>query len=73
MKIVSTAICICMKKGPRPKYVLDNSKKCLCLGNFGILSVGLSVCSASTAYNSLCRGLNYLLKVRYIILTWPDF
>ena len=34
------------KKGPRPKYkyVLDNSKKCLTVGNFGILSVCRSVC-----------------------------
>ena len=27
-----------------------------------------SVCSASTAYTSICRGLKYLLKVKYIIL-----
>ena len=32
------------------------------VGNFRILSV---VCSASTAYTSLCRDLKYSLKVQY--------
>ena len=31
-----------------------------------------SVCCASTAYTSLFRGLKYLLKVRYIILNYPN-
>ena len=30
------------------------------------------VCSASPAYTGLCRGLKYLLKVRYIILNDPN-
>ena len=30
-----------------------------------ILEFCLSVCSASTAYTNLCRGLKYLPKVRY--------
>ena len=48
----------------------DRSKKCLYVGNFGIVSI---VCSASTAYKSLCRGLKYLLEKLYfiLILTWP--
>ena len=48
-------------------FVLDNSKKCLSIDNFEIPSV---VCSASAAYISLCRGLKYLLKVRYTILVY---
>ena len=50
------------------KKVLDQSdknKKCLSVGNFGILSV--VICSASTAYTSLCRGWKYLLKMPYFI------
>ena len=39
-------------------------------GNFGFLPV---VCNASAAYTRLCKGLKYLLKVRYIILNYPDF
>ena len=30
------------------------------------------VCSASATYTILCRGLKYLLKVRYIILVYPN-
>ena len=60
------------EKGPRPKvsiykHISDNSKKCLAVGNFGILSV----CRASATYTSLCRGLKYLPKVRYIIPVDP--
>ena len=56
------------------KHVSDNSRKCLSVGNFRILfDVGLSVCDASTAYTSSCRGLKYLLKLRYIIiLNYPN-
>ena len=32
----------------------------------------LSVCSASTTYTSLCIDLKYILKVRYIILNYPN-
>ena len=77
--LCSHYFCNFRKKGPRPKltiykHVSDNSKKCKSVGNFGILSVicRLSVCRASTAYNSLCRGLKYLLKVSYIILNYPN-
>ena len=52
------------------KNISDKSKKCLSVGNFRILSVG--VCSASTAFTSLCRGPNYLLNVRYIIIVYPN-
>ena len=50
---------------PRPKWttykhVSDNSKKCLSV-----------VCVLAPAYISLCRGLKYLLKVKYIILVDP--
>ena len=31
-----------------------------------------SVCSAFTAYSSLCRDLKYLLKVPYVILNCPN-
>ena len=62
------------EKTPRPKctiykHVSDNSKKYLSVGNFGILFV---VCSAYTAYTSLCRGLKYFLKVRYFIINYPN-
>ena len=54
------------------KHVSDNSKKCLSVGNSGILSViVVVVCVLAPAYTSLCRGLEYLLKVRYIILVDP--
>ena len=32
----------------------------------------MSVCSVSTAYTSLCRGLECLIKVWYIILVYPN-
>ena len=65
------------KKDPRPKWVIihkhesDKNKKCLSLGNFGVLSV-IVVCSAPIALTSLGRGLKYLLKVPYIILDYPN-
>ena len=77
--LCSYYFCNFRKKGPRPKWTIykhvsDNSKKCLSVGNFGILSVVVVgvLCSASTAYTGLCRGLKYLLKVRYIILVDPN-
>ena len=56
------------KKVSRPKWIIykhisDKSKKCLS----GILSIVVD-CVFTPAYTSLCRGLKYLLKVRYIIL-----
>ena len=61
-------------KSPRPKWIIykhvsDESKKCLSVGNARILSV---VCEQSPAFPSICRGLEYLLKVRYIILVVPN-
>ena len=55
--------CNFQKKGPRLKWTIckhvsDKSKKCLSVGNFGILSV--EVCNAFTTYFSLCSGLKYL-------------
>ena len=47
------------------KHESDNLRN-FCL-SVGIMSVFV-VCSASTAYTGLCKGLKYLLKVRYIIL-----
>ena len=52
---------------------ISTSQKCLPISNFEILSV---VCSASAIYaRDLCRGLQYKLKIWYIILvlTWLDF
>ena len=43
---------------------------CLWSVVYDLLSV---ICSTSAAYTSLCRDLKYWLKVRYIILTWPNF
>ena len=40
------------------------------VGNFGTLFS--SVCVLAPTYTSLCRGLEYLLKVRYIILVYPN-
>ena len=59
------------KKGPIPKriiykHVSDKSKKCLSVRKSEILSV------LAPAYTSLCRGLENLLKVRYIILVDPN-
>ena len=45
--------------------VINRNKKCLAL------SV-ISVCSASTPYTSLCRDLEYLLKIPYIIHNDPN-
>ncbi len=36
-----------------------------------VVVVGV-LCSASTAYTGLCRGLKYLLKVRYINPNYPN-
>ena len=47
------------------KHISNKSKKCLSFDNSGILSV---VCLCPSAYTSLCRGLKYLLKARYIVL-----
>ena len=46
--------------------------KCMSFGNgkSGILSVVVSV--LAPAYKSLCRGLKFLLKERYIILVVPN-
>ena len=54
-----------LKKGSRPKWIIymhesDKSKKCLSVGNFGILSV---VCNVSAAQTNVCRSLKYLLKM----------
>ena len=54
------------KKGPRPKWTIykhvsDKSKKCL-----SVLG-----CVLAPAYISLCRGLKYSPKDRYIILVDP--
>ena len=56
--------CDFWRNGSRPKLTIykrvsDNYKKCLSIGNFGILYV---VCSGSAAYTSLCRGLKYLQR-----------
>ena len=58
------------KNGSWPKWisyinVSDKSKKCLSVVNSRILSV---VCGQLPACPTLCRSLEYLLKVRYIIL-----
>ena len=39
------------------KHVSDNSRKCLSVGNSGILSIVVVVCVLAPAYTSLCRGL----------------
>ena len=62
------------KKGRRPKWTIykhvsDKNKTCLSADNFGILSV-VVIYSLSTAYTSLCKGLKYLLKVKYFILVY---
>ena len=72
-----TIFCNFRKKDPRTKWtiykhVLDNYKKCLSVGNSGILSVVVVVvCVLAPAYTSLCRGLKYSPKVMYIILVDP--
>ena len=62
-----------IKKGPRLKWttykhVSDKSKKCLSLILEFCLSSSLSAFVLAPAYISLCSGLEYLLKVRYIIV-----
>ena len=68
VNLCSHYFCDCRKERP---YKHESDNKCLSVGNFGILSV-VVVCSASTAYTSLCRGLKYLLKIIYIILVYPN-
>ena len=56
-------LCDFLKKGPNPKWTIykhvsDKSKKCLSVGNSGILSVVVVmsvVCVLASAYTSLCR------------------
>ena len=52
------------KKALGPKWTIY--KKCLYVGNSGILTVVVIVVCLCPAYTSLCTGLEYLLKVRYI-------
>ena len=56
---VPTIFTTSSKKGPRPKWTIY-------VNNFGIL------CRLPVAYNGLCRGLKYSLKVPYIILDYPN-
>ena len=56
-----------LEKGPRTKWTIYNhesynNKKCLSVGNFGILSVFVFVCRTSKAYISLCRGNEIFIK-----------
>ena len=44
----------------------------VCLSAISEFCLSVVVCSASTTYTSLCRGLKYLLKVRFIILVYPN-
>ena len=53
------------------KHVSGNSKKCLSVGNSGILTVVVGVWILAPTYTSLCRGLTYSQKVRYIIVVYP--
>ena len=48
---------------------MNINKKCLFVGNFGILSV--VVCNAFTANTSLRIGLKYLLKITHFISNYP--
>ena len=53
-------------------HVSDNyCKKCLSVGYSGIL-FAIVVRVFAPAYTRLCRGLKYLLKVRYIIVGDPN-
>ena len=72
--LCSYYFCMFQKKGPRPKWTIykhvsDKNKKFpsseFCL----LLSV---VSSASATNTSLCRDLQYLLKVQYIIQDYPN-
>ena len=44
----------------------------ICTFYSGILPVGVVVCVLAPAYTSLCRGLEYWQKVRYIIVVDPN-
>ena len=65
---------ISVKKGARAKWTIyehlsDKSKKYQSVGNSGILFI---VCVLAHAYyTSLCRGLEYLLKIQCVILVDP--
>ena len=63
----------CRKKGP---YVNMSQTKirnvCLPVISEFCLLLLVIVCSASAALLSLCRGLKYLLKVRYAILVYTN-
>ena len=64
------------KKDSRPKWAIykhesDKNKKCLSVSNFGILSV-VVICSTPTACASLCRFLEYLLKLTFFIQNHPS-
>ena len=51
---------------PIYRHESDKNKKYLSANNFVFLSVFVVViCSASTSYTSLCRGLKNLLKIPY--------
>ena len=62
------------KKSSRPKWAMYKHElekiRNACL--FVISEFCITVCSASTAYTRLCRGLKYLLKVPYIITNYPN-
>ena len=60
------------------KYVSNKSKKCLSVSNSGNMYVCrvyrlhmFFIFAIAPAYTRLCRGLKYLLDVRYIILVDP--
>ena len=57
---------------PNGPYICTNQTKIrnVCLSV--ILSVVVVVWSAPTAYTNLCRGLEYLPKIQYIILVKPN-
>ena len=55
---------------PNRTYISMIQTKIWKFSNFGILCI--VVCSASTAYTSLCRNLNYLLKIIYITLVYSN-
>ena len=48
-----------------------NDKKCLSVGNFGILSVAV-LFLAPTAYSSLRTDLKYLLEIPYFVHNYPN-
>ena len=62
----------CRPKWTIYKHVADEFTKYLSVGKSGILSVVVViVCVLASAYSSVCRGFEYLLKVRYIVLVDP--